>query len=82
MENNFEIIKNIHSFTYLGFPLMLGASRKSFTGSQFDTPAEDRLEASLAVASYGALHGVNILRVHDVAKTIKAIQMIELIKNA
>ncbi len=82
IENNFEIIKNIHSFTYLGFPLMIGASRKSFTGSQFDTSPEERLEASLAVASYSALHGVNIFRVHDVEKTIKAIQMIELIKNA
>lgn len=82
IDHNFEILKHLKDFAFMGFPLMVGASRKSFTGSQFNITSEERLEASLAIASYSLLNGANIIRVHDVSQTLKAMKMIELIKNA
>ena len=72
VENNFEIINNLNHFTKMGFPVMLGASRKSFIGISLDLPEEDRLEGSLAANIIGLQNGAKIFRVHDVAETNKA----------
>ncbi len=75
LEHNLEILNRINEFKMLGYPLMLGASRKSFVGGILDLPVEERLEGSLAAAVYGVINGVNILRVHDVKETVRAIKV-------
>ena len=57
-------------------PILIGASRKSFIGKVLNLLPEERLEGSLAVASYCAVKGVDILRVHDVKETLRAVKVI------
>jgi len=80
-EHNFEIIKKLSDFKSLGYPIMAGASRKSFTGLLLKLLPEDRLEGSLAAAVLCVLNGASILRVHDVRETIRAIKIVKAIQN-
>ncbi len=67
--DNFELIRRLKEFKSLGYPLLLGASRKSFIGAISDAPADERLGGSLAAALIGVSRGANIVRVHDVDHT-------------
>ena len=82
VENNFEIINNLKHFTSMDFPVLLGASRKSFIGISLNLPEEDRLEGSLAANIIGLQNGAKIFRVHDVAETNKALIIANKIFNS
>ena len=82
VENNFEIIKNLNHFTKMNFPVLLGASRKSFIGISLNLPEKDRLEGSLAANIIGLQNGAKIFRVHDVAETNKALIIANKIFNS
>ena len=82
IENNFEIINNLKHFTSMDFPVLLGASRKSFIGISLNLPEEDRLEGSLAANIIGFQNGAKIFRVHDVAETNKALIIANKIFNS
>ncbi len=82
VENNFEIINNLNHFTTMDFPVMLGASRKSFIGISLNLPEEDRLEGSLAANIIGLQNGAKIFRVHDVAETNRALVIANKIFNS
>lgn len=72
--HNLEILAGLALYHGLGVPLLLGASRKRFIGSLTGaTAAQTRLPGSLAAALSGAMHGAQILRVHDVAATRQAL---------
>lgn len=81
LEHNFIIIKKLADFKSLGHPILIGTSRKSFTGALLNLPPKERLESSLAAATICVLNGANILRVHDVKETIKAISLVKAIQN-
>lgn len=72
VEHNLAIIREAHRFVATGYPVLLGASRKSFLGKvlRIDLPAQ-RDPASLACAAWAAEAGVAILRVHDVRATVE-----------
>ncbi len=80
-EHNLEILRNIEAFSSLGFPVLIGVSRKSMFGRLLNLKPEDRLYPSIAVAAYTALQGVFILRVHDVFETKKAVEIIKLLSE-
>jgi len=80
-EDNYELIRRIGEFKSLGYPLLLGSSRKSFIGFGLKDPQADRRVASITSAIYAILNGANIVRVHDVDETRQAIQMINSIEN-
>jgi len=82
VENNFEIINNLNHFVELNFPVLLGASRKSFIGISLNLPENDRLEGSLAANVIGLQQGVKIFRVHDVSETNKALLIANKIFNS
>ncbi len=63
-----EIVKNINVFHELGYPLLVGPSKKSFIGDILKKPVEERLFGTLAVIAYLAMKNVHIVRVHDVAE--------------
>ena len=63
----------------LGYPILLGTSRKSVIGLTLNLPADQREEGTLATTVYGMLHGCSFVRVHDVAANRRAIQMTEAI---
>lgn len=78
---NRMIIKRLRAFKSLGCPVLLGTSRKSFINDTLPSHPQERLEASLATAAWGAMNGADILRVHDVKETKKVITMIDAVKN-
>jgi len=83
LEHNLNIIANIDFFAQR-YPVLIGASRKSFIGSLTGAPVQERLPGSLAAAAYCCLKGVSVIRVHDVGETKQAIELIralELRKN-
>ena len=82
IENNFEIINNLNQFVDLGYPVMLGASRKSFIGITLDVPEDKRVEGSLAANIIGFQKGVSVFRVHDVDQTRKALTITKKIFNS
>jgi len=79
--HNLELIKNIEKFKVLGYPMLVGVSRKKFIGTILDELPEKRLEGSLAVASYITGRIPSIMRVHDVKETVKIIKIINAINN-
>lgn len=68
-DENFYLLAHLEKFTALGFPVLVGLSRKSFFGALLNKPVVERLSASLAGALIAAQKGAAILRVHDVAET-------------
>lgn len=81
-EGNFIILKNLDKFLELGYPVMVGASRKSFIGKTLGADTDRRLEGSIAAACYAVMNGADIVRVHDVLETRRAITIIEKISTA
>jgi dihydropteroate synthase len=75
VEHNLEILAHLDSFTSLHKPILLGTSRKTFIGKILDLPVAERLEGSLATAVIGIMKGAQILRVHDVQETYRAIRI-------
>lgn len=79
---NLSLIRNVGSFTALGLPVVIGASRKSFIWKSLGLKAEEALEGSLAVAVLAAARGAGILRVHDVVETVRALRMTQIVEGA
>ncbi len=83
VEDNCEIIRRLSEFKDLGFPIMIGASRKTFIGNicneSKQLPVDKRLEGSLAAAGIGACNGADIVRVHDVFKTRRFFSIVDCI---
>lgn len=80
--DNLLIIKHLNKFKELGYPILLGASRKSMIGMILDLPVEERLEGTLAITAIGVISGVDIIRVHDVKENYRVVKVAEAIKNA
>ena len=72
-EHNLEVMRHLGELRGLGFPVLLGTSRKSTLGRVLGgVPPEDRLEATLATTALGIAGGVDIVRVHDVLANVRA----------
>jgi dihydropteroate synthase len=74
-EHNREVLARLGEFNDLGFPILLGTSRKSIIGTILNLPPKDRLEGTLATSTMGIISGVDILRVHDVKENLRAAQV-------
>jgi len=79
VEQNLELIRRAGELRELGFPILLGASRKSVIGATLDLPVDQRLEGTLATTVAGIAGGVDIVRVHDVDQNLKAARMADAI---
>jgi dihydropteroate synthase/2-amino-4-hydroxy-6-hydroxymethyldihydropteridine diphosphokinase len=79
VEQNLELINRLGEIRALGYPLLLGASRKSFIGYTLNLPPSERLEGTAAAAAIGILRGADILRVHDVAFISRVARMTDAI---
>jgi len=82
VEHNLALLNRLHEFQSLGFPLLIGASRKSFIGKILDLDADQRLEGSLAAAAIAVDRGASMLRVHDVKETVRVVRIAEAIRNS
>lgn len=74
-EMNLEIIDKLEIMQKLGYPILLGTSRKSVIGLTLDLPVDEREEGTLVTTVYGVQKGSAFVRVHDVKKNKRAIQM-------
>lgn len=81
-ENNLEIINSLEQIKELGYPLLLGTSRKSVIGLTLDLPAAERVEGTLVTTVFGVLKGCAFVRVHDIKENVRAIKMAEAILNS
>jgi len=79
-EDNFVILKHIEEFIKMGFPVLIGVSRKSFIGKVLDLKEEDRLFGTAAAVAASALNGTHIVRVHDVKEMVQVVKIIDQIK--
>lgn len=80
-EQNLEIIKKLDGLQRLGYPLLLGCSRKSVIGLTLDLPVSERLEGTLVTTAAGVLKGCSFIRVHDVKQNRRAVKMAEALRN-
>ena len=78
-EMNLETINHLELFQHLGFPVLLGTSRKSMIGLTLDLPVDQRVEGTLATSVIGVMKGCAFVRVHDVKENRRVIQMTEAI---
>lgn len=74
-EQNLQVIHRLESLRALGYPLLLGTSRKSVVGLTLDLPVTERLEGTLVTTVMGVLKGCAFVRVHDVKENVRAIRM-------
>lgn len=81
VEDNCEILNRLSEFKNLGFPIMVGASRKTFIGNVCGNdktlPVSERLEGSLAATCIAVINGADIVRVHDVKETRRCVDFID-----
>ena len=81
VRHNLELLANLQRLRVLNVPLLVGASRKSFIGKLTGQEVDQRLEGSLAAATAAALAGAAIVRVHDVAATVRALAVADAIRQ-
>ena len=82
VEHNLAIIKNLAKFKELGYPVLIGPSRKSFIGKLLNLDTDQRLEGTLAAVAICALNGADIIRVHDVKECKRAAKIADAIRSA
>ena len=78
-DHNLEILHNLIQFRGIGYPLLVGVSRKKFIGQILDLPVHQREEGTAATVAWSIINGANVVRVHDVAKMKQVVQVIDAI---
>ena len=78
-EQNLEMISSLKELSGLGYPMLLGASRKSVVGLTLDLPVAERLEGTIVTTVFGVLAGCAFVRVHDIKENVRAGKMAEAI---
>jgi dihydropteroate synthase len=78
-EHNLALINRLDEIRELGYPILLGTSRKSFIGFTLDLPADQRVEGTAATVAVGITRGADIIRVHDVKQMARVAKMTDAI---
>ena len=78
-EQNLQVINNVDKIVNMGYPVLLGTSRKSVIAKALDLPVDERVEGTIATTVIGYAKGCRIFRVHDVKENIRALRMSEAI---
>lgn len=77
VEQNLTLVNRLNEIKTLGFPVLLGPSRKSFIGYTLNLPPEERVEGTAAVCAIGIDRGADIIRVHDVEVMVRVAKMVD-----
>ena len=80
-EQNLIVMNHLEEIVAMGYPVLLGASRKSVIGLTLDLPVEEREEGTIATSVVGAMKGCEYMRVHDVEKNVRALRMTDAIRR-
>jgi dihydropteroate synthase len=78
-KHNLIVMSRLGELNDLGYPLLLGTSRKSLIGKTLDLPTTERLEGTLATTTMGIIQGVDIVRVHDVLENYRVAKLTDMI---
>lgn len=78
-DHNLEILRHLIQFRGIGYPMLVGVSRKKFIGRILDLPVHQREEGTVATVAWSIINGANVVRVHDVAKMKQVAQVIDTI---
>lgn len=81
-EQNLSATRHISQLLVLGYPVLLGTSRKSMIGLALNLPKDEREEGTLTTTVFGVMNGVSFFRVHDVQANVRAIAMTQAILDA
>ncbi|MCH2574918.1 dihydropteroate synthase [Candidatus Poribacteria bacterium] len=79
IDHNLEILRHLMQFRGIGYPMLVGVSRKKFIGRILDLPVHQREEGTAATVAWSIINGANVVRVHDVAKMKQVAQVIDTI---
>lgn len=82
LEQNQMIMNHLEDIVAMGYPVLLGTSRKSMIGLTLDLPVDQREEGTMATSVIGAMKGCQYVRVHDVEKNVRALKMTDAILHA
>jgi dihydropteroate synthase len=78
-EHNLQLINRLDEIRALGYPVLLGTSRKSFIGFTLDLPADQRVDGTAATVAVGITRGADIIRMHDVKEMARVAKMTDAI---
>ena len=81
-EQNLIVMNHLEEIVDMGYPVLLGTSRKSVIGLTLDLPVDEREEGTLATSVLGAIKGCQFVRVHDVEKNVRALKMTDAILHS
>jgi dihydropteroate synthase len=79
VEQNLELFNRLDEIRALGFPVLVGPSRKSFIGYTLNLPPDQRLEGTAAAVAVSIVRGADIIRVHDVEFMVRVVRMTDAI---
>ncbi|SNT03275.1 dihydropteroate synthase [Anaerovirgula multivorans] len=79
LDQNIEVMARLGELNELGYPILLGTSRKSMIGKILDLPPEERVEGTLVTSVMGIIQGVDILRVHDIKENLRTTKVADAI---
>lgn len=77
IDHDLTIIRELNRIVDLGFPVLVGPSRKSFIGNILNLPTEDRIDGTAAVVTAAIMNGSRIVRVHDIKEMLRIVNMAE-----
>lgn len=80
-EESFELIRGIPRLRKLGFPVLIGPSKKRFIGAALNQPVEQRGIGTVSVSCIGAMLGADVIRVHDVYDVVQALKIADIISG-
>jgi dihydropteroate synthase len=81
-QQNLVLLRRLDEIVELGYPILVGTSRKSFIGVTLDVPSDQRVEGTAATIAWAISKGAHIVRVHDVEPMVRTIRMLEAIKDS
>jgi dihydropteroate synthase len=81
VKDNLEIIRRLPEFESLGYPILIGPSRKSFIGAILNVPVNERVEGTAASVAISSFNGANVIRVHDVKEMSRVAKIVDAIKH-
>ena len=81
LRHTLELLRGLPRLLSLGYPVVLGASRKSFIGALTEAPVDERLPGSLACVAFAQRLGVHVVRVHDVRDTVQCLRVLQAVER-
>jgi dihydropteroate synthase len=81
-QQSLAMLERLEEHLALGYPVLIGTSRKSFIGAVLDLPEEQRVEGTAATVAWAVMKGAHIVRVHDVRQMVRVVRMTEAIRDA